>query len=196
MSRHSIFCVAFILAGAMLLSAQPTSFGIDVPNGKWDMWRIDDLGPVMGIDATLEITELRFGSQWQPVFTVVAEADDIGLGLRWETARGKPITSKLMAYRGKAPMVDQEMPEVPLKKNERFTLRLDWSQPGVMQVRLNSHTINPKMPFVPRSLSVSASSGEILCHRIALLGGAPGTERQQALQGPPSGLIADWRSRR
>jgi hypothetical protein len=59
-----VLFILLVLTGGAVLSAQSRSFDLDVPNGKYNVWRIDDIGPVKGVQTTLEIYELRHGSQW------------------------------------------------------------------------------------------------------------------------------------
>jgi hypothetical protein len=168
--------LAVVLAVAVLLAVEPTavvarqfSFDLDVPPARSSFWRVDDLNGVTQFTAELEIRELRTDRGWEPAFQVRLENTDDSFFLVFGRGdRKDALKVDARTWNGKAES-RKEIPEWRPQRGRKITLVMDWSSPGVVSIAADGENRGSyRLQFVPRSLTFSASTGQLVGHRIGL----------------------------
>jgi hypothetical protein len=151
-------------------AAAQYSFDLDVPEGRFSYWKLDDLKRATVLDVDFEIKELRRHVKWRPSFQFALESDARRVALLFfQSAPGGPITASIRAWHGDDVVGDRPLEGWSVARKERVKVGLDWSSPGALSVSANGQTYGPfKIEFVPKSLAVVASTGQLLGHTLQL----------------------------
>ena len=169
--RESAAIVALLCVLASDLSAQGEhAFDLDVPAARSSFWVIESVGSANRLDADLEIRELRRDSQVRPTFNIMLRAADreIIISMVQEAGQRDTTVSVILMQQGKM-IGQQSIDGWRIEKGQRFQLNMDWSTPGVLAIAgTGTDRGKFKLAFVPTSLRISVSTGELLGHKIAL----------------------------
>ena len=169
--RLAVVLALLSVSAPGLLSQSQHSFDLDVPAARSSYWAIKDLGTANRLEADLEIIELRRDSQWRPTFQVELGAGDRTVAIRVVQERGDRdmVVSIMASERGKV-TGEQILKGWRVERGQRFQFTLDWSTANALLVS-SSGTERGRftLGFVPTSLRVSASTGELFGHSIRLL---------------------------
>jgi hypothetical protein len=145
------------------------SFDLDVPAARVGFWAMDDLGSASKLEAELEIVELRRDSRWVPAFHVTLSSGDHGVALRLARDFGAPGVKASVVVTEKGKVVGQQaLRKWTLQKSGRLRVVMDWSTPTTLVLMLDGQSADFPLSFVPKSLKVSASTGELKGHSLVL----------------------------
>jgi hypothetical protein len=169
-SRTALFLAVTLWACSPGVSAAQYSFDLDVPEGHYSFWRLDDVGLSRVVEVEFEINELRRHERWTPSFQFALEAETRRTALIFfGSAPGQPITVSVRSWEGDKVSEDVRLAGWSVAQNERVTVALDWSSPGSLAVRANGQIYGPfALRYAPKALAVGASSGQMLGHSLRL----------------------------
>ena len=148
------------------------SFDLDVPPGRFAFWQIDDLGDADRLDGTFEVVELRHDRTWFPAFQIRLERDGMGLSLSFirEGAKG-PLLARIDALERGKRQGGRVIDNWRIEPGKAFQLSLNWSAKDVLVVANDSREVGRfRLDVVPKTLVVSASTGEWKGRALALRG--------------------------
>lgn len=162
----------FLLFTMSVLNSQGHhSFDLDAPAARSSFWTIEDVGSANRIEADLEIRELRRDTQWRPAFHLALGTSDRTMAVRIvQEQRARDATiSVIVTERGK--MTGQQVIDGwTLAKGQRFQLVMDWSTPGTLAISSDGTDRGKfELDFVPTSLQISVSTGEMFGHKVSLI---------------------------
>ncbi len=162
--------VAVCLNPAQIVARTQYSFDLDVPEARSSHWKIEDIGTTTGMSAELELRELRRDPKWAPTFTITLEHAEQKLSLRFTRGPlGNDLVLSVQAMErdtivGRRPIDGWRIP-----KGQRFLLQVDWSVPGTIGIIIDGKDWGRfQMGFAPRVVTISASTLEMVGHRLIL----------------------------
>jgi hypothetical protein len=156
--------------GCDLFAQSEHTFDLDVPEGHTSSWAIDNLGGANRLEADLEIRELRRDVRWRPRFNLMLRAADWDIVLSMiQRSDDRHVTVSVILMRRGRIAGQQSLDGWRLQKGGRFQLSMDWSTPGVLAIAsMGTDRGRFELDFVPTSLRVSASTGQLVGHTIRL----------------------------
>lgn len=161
--------VSAFLVSIPCLSEAQHSFDLDVPEGVYSFWKFDELRPQTAIEVDVEIRRLRRHRQWAPSFQFALEGGQKRAALVFVgRLPDNSITAGIRFWDGNT---EREVPVPGLKValKERVKLRLDWTTRGALAVSANGASYGSfKLDFTPTALTVVASTGQMVGHRLDL----------------------------
>lgn len=168
----AVALAAVVLSASDLLEAQGRyRFDLDVPAARLSFWEIPDLPTAGRLEADLEIAEVRRHSQWLPMFSLALTDGDRGVKLRFVREAGADkITAKMIGSNGHQAVGEVTIEGWTPKKGERFQVTMDWSRGGTLGISSDGVSrIRVPLDFVPRSLHVAVSTGELIGHGLSVV---------------------------
>ena len=174
--RHraaNLFCTVWLLTSnaSDLIAQGKYSFDLDVPVARFSYWKIEDIGLATRLTADLEIRELRKDSQWKPTFQLVIGRDDKSVALVLTRDGENTVSASLRVVEQDKTVADGSIDAWKLKKAQRFLVQMDWSTAGSVAVSSDGQSWGRfPLSFAPQSVTVAASTGELVAHSLNLAG--------------------------
>jgi hypothetical protein len=159
-----------LLVSIPCLSEAQHSFDLDVPEGHYSYWKIDDLGLATAAEVDFEVKELRRHERWTPSFQFALEGGTKRTALIFfGTPSDGSITVGLQSWDGDTQTADLRIPGWRVAPRERVKLRLDWTTRGALSVTGSGVSYGPfRVDFTPKALTVVASTGQMVGHSLNL----------------------------
>lgn len=139
------------------------SLDLDTKDGNFSNWDINDVTSLSGLRASVGVSRLGKHDRWLPYFLikVVTRAGQFGLAL--EAADWKPpVAIYTLVNNKKAERIGE------IAVGQTVNVELNWSRPGALSVRAGSAARQLSLPSAVTKVGVSASTGELNVHSIAL----------------------------
>lgn len=169
--KRSLIATALcVVLSAAIESQGQYSFDLDVPSARSSFWAVDDIGAANRLEAELEIAELRRDSRWIPAFHLTLSSGEYGVALRLFREFGaSEVQATVIATEGVKVVSQRPIDGWRLQKGGRLRVTMDWSMAGTLDLAIDgAASARIVLPFAPKSLKVSASTGEIKGHSLAL----------------------------
>ena len=143
---------------------QAFAIDLDTRDGAFSSWDNNDLGPISGLRATIQVSRIGKDNKWLPYFLIYVKTSDGGFGLALEADNWKP---PVMVYTYSKSKKAEKIGL--LNVDEKTNIQMDWSKTGTLIVRLGNDMVRELPLSTPiTGLRVSASTGELTLSSIAL----------------------------
>lgn len=174
-----LLTLSFFLMGSnaypqAFVQAQSQSFylDLDVESGVFSQWRHDDLGSNHAIEAAIRIPRIRKHDQWVATLTLRLQdspqtpRNHIGLQMSVPERKG-PFKVQVV---GKIDdrTIKPVQTQTTVGVDETVAIRLSWSRPNTLLIRIKGESLEVPINWVPRSLVVAGSTGEFIVDPIRI----------------------------
>lgn len=140
---------------------------LDTKEGAASEWRLDDLGTVTALRATVSIPTIRQDPTWSPNFVILLRGGDQSkqnsAGVRISTSdRNSPLIIQVVQSLAGGRLADVYSAGKTLEMNEKIDIEMDWSSPGTVTIKIGASLYTLKIPSKIERVQISSSTGEML----------------------------------
>jgi hypothetical protein len=164
-----IFCGNSPVHGKEFIKAvgQTYYLDLDTKESEFSVWRLDDLGALTALHASIKIPAIRKDPKWAPDFFILLCSGDQSayrdVGVRLITWQGaSPLTIEVVQNLADGSLVTQYRVGKTLELNEKIDIEMDWSTPGTVTIKIGASSYSLKIPSQIEHVQISSSTGELI----------------------------------
>jgi hypothetical protein len=130
-------------------------------NGNVHTWKIDDLGAINAVRATVRVHRLDYDPFKAPSFAVTLSGDDYKVVFDILSKNFRPPLSLQLEHWVDGKFWQQQSFSAALKLDENLDVAIDWTADGNVTVRAGTETKTMYLGAPVSSVEFSASVGEV-----------------------------------
>lgn len=137
-----------------------TRLDLDVEDGHYCGWMIDDVGQANALRATVQIHRLGSDPKWAPSFNIVLKNSDKRVTFNiLAPAPGLPLVVRVKGPADKAEDMGQVVGKLDL--DTPLDVAIDWTADGNISVTIGGQTVTAALGGPVKGLEITGSTGEI-----------------------------------
>jgi hypothetical protein len=143
---------------------------LDIVDGRYSEWRINDLGTINALRARLQVHRFGEQSKWAPTFTIEVDRSNNENVQFQLTAprRGSPLVIRAV-HRAGSKFMQFALFHATLNLDQKLDIAIDWTPTGDITLRIAPNEFaTMALHGAPTKLSIGASTGEIEFDPLAL----------------------------